>query len=495
MASSDGQGPIVATRDGDGQSPAPSSGADGTLAAGSRFGRYSIARLIGSGGMGSVYEAQHTDLKKRVAIKILHPTYAANEEIQTRFLREGEAASRIRHAHVVDMTDFGVTDGTPFLVMEYLEGESLAARIKREPLLTPTEVADVMVPVCAAVGAAHDEGVIHRDLKPENIFLSRSRQGEMVPKVVDFGVCKLNDQGVVNSLTATNSLIGSPAYMSPEQIRSNKNTTPSVDQYALGVIMYECLAGRKPFVAESLFEIMGLIVQGDCPPPSELRPELPKDLEAVVLRAMHKDSAARFESVHKLGAALVPFASPRTQALWASTFGLTPVARITPSPEPPAASPVPPVPAATRGASERDGASGTLAQSARAIDAVPVAPPARGTSRNLWIGLAVLGAALGVGGMLMAHRAQDGTPVAATRGATATAGDRFRAHVEVQPASARIELDGAAAGTGTFERTFTRDGQAHTLRFSADGYREQTVRFQDQAPPATVRLEAAPGGS
>ena len=182
--------------------------------------------------------------------------------------------------------------------------------------------------------------------------------------------------------------------------------------------MYECLTGRKPFVAESLFEIMGLIVQGECPPPSATRPEIPKDFEAVVLKAMHKDAPERFESVHKLGAALVPFAGPRTQALWASTFGLTPVARITAAPEAPAA-PVPATPAPATpvvAPASGDAGSATLAQSARAIDAVPAAPRSGSGSKVAWIGMAVFGAALGVGGMLMKPLDEDSTTVAANRG-------------------------------------------------------------------------------
>jgi serine/threonine protein kinase len=171
------------------------------LAPGTMLGRYEVRRQIGRGGMGAVYEAVHRDLKKRVALKVLSVALAANEEAKQRFLREGEAASRIRHPHVVDVTDVGTDGALTYLVMEFLEGEDLSRRISRGALTTQ-EAADIMLPVLAGVGAAHDEGVIHRDLKPENIFLARARHSSAVqPKVLDFGVSKLTGGAGVMALT------------------------------------------------------------------------------------------------------------------------------------------------------------------------------------------------------------------------------------------------------------------------------------------------------
>src|SRR5688500_6866466 len=187
------------------------------LQPGTKFGRYSIVRRLGTGGMGAVYEGLHPTLKKRVAIKVLHRRYADSELAVARFMREGEAASRIQHPNVVDVFDVGLETGMPYLVMEYLEGESLGALIDRIGRLEPQQTADVMLPVCAAVAAAHEAGVIHRDLKPENIFLAKARLGAAEPKVLDFGISKVTGEIGQLALTGTAAFLGSPYYVSPEQ--------------------------------------------------------------------------------------------------------------------------------------------------------------------------------------------------------------------------------------------------------------------------------------
>src|SRR5215471_13597647 len=286
------------------------------LAPGTVLGRYEIGRQLGRGGMGAVYEAVHRDLKKRVAVKVLFGALAANEEAKQRFLREGEAASRIRHPHVVDVTDVG-SDGTrSYLVMELLEGEDLAARLDRGPL-TPEDAADILLPVIAGVAAAHDEGVVHRDLKPENIFLSRPRHGGIVPKVLDFGVSKVAGDG---RLTGSAATFGTPYYMPPEQLRGARQADHKSDQYALGVVLYECVVGRRPFEAENIYAMLRAIGDGDYPPPRAIRPDLPEALEAVIVRAMNMDPARRFPSLKHMGAALLPFASETSRLLWADTF-------------------------------------------------------------------------------------------------------------------------------------------------------------------------------
>src|SRR5580692_10421363 len=186
-----------------------------TLAPGTELGRYQIVRLMGRGGMGAVYEATHRDLKKRVAIKTLHPAVAATPGARARFLREGEAASRIRHPNVVDVTDVAAEGSIAYLVMEFLEGEDLSSLLERAGALPFSESVDLLLPVFAAISVAHDEGVIHRDLKPENIFLSQSRHGGAEPKVLDFGISKLSSSGGGNTLalTGTGASMGTPYYV------------------------------------------------------------------------------------------------------------------------------------------------------------------------------------------------------------------------------------------------------------------------------------------
>src|SRR3954468_11697595 len=205
----------MATGSGQGGGPAQPVQAEGQgpdfLAPGTVLGRYEIRRQLGRGGMGAVYEAIHRDLKKRVAVKVLMASLATNEEARARFLREGEAASRIRHPHIVDVTDVGTEGNLSYLVMEFLEGEDLSGRLGRSGPLSVQEAADIMLPVCAGLGAAHDEGVIHRDLKPENIFLARPRHGGVQPKVLDFGISKVAGSSPgATALTGTAATFGTP---------------------------------------------------------------------------------------------------------------------------------------------------------------------------------------------------------------------------------------------------------------------------------------------
>ena len=287
----------------------------GVLRPGTVFGRYVITRLIGRGGMGCVYEAEHAQLKKRVALKTLHPEHARSDVTRSRFLREGEMAARIRHPNVVDVTDVGVEGDTPYLVMEYLEGGDLAGFIARTPPLTEQGIVDLMLPIVSAVHAAHRHGIVHRDLKPENIFLSTNRFGLLEPKLVDFGISK--SAGLTDGrLTQTKDLIGTPYYMSPEQLNGAKQVDALSDQYSLGVILYELSARVPPFQAEELFPLMQAIVAGQHVPLAVARPDLPPDFCAAVERALHKDRHARFETVADLGRALLKYASPGLQMTW-----------------------------------------------------------------------------------------------------------------------------------------------------------------------------------
>jgi serine/threonine protein kinase len=286
------------------------------LAPGTALGRYVIERLLGEGGMGAVYLGRHVDLGKSVAIKTLHVQYSLNNEVRARFVREGQSASRIRHPNVVDVYDVAVADHIPYLVMELLDGEDLAHLLKREGPLHPTRVVDIMLPAIAAVAAANDLGIVHRDLKPENVFLAVERN-TLKPKVVDFGISKVIDQENNNALTGTSALLGTPYYMSPEQATGAKYLDHRTDQYSLGVIVYECLTARKPIEDATLYSLMHKIVTGDFPPPRQLQPSIPEELERIVLRAMSRDPAQRFASTRELGRALLPFASDRQRSLYA----------------------------------------------------------------------------------------------------------------------------------------------------------------------------------
>jgi eukaryotic-like serine/threonine-protein kinase len=293
----------------------PSASRDAELPPGTVLGSYAIQRVVGRGGMGIVYEATHRELGKRAAVKVTLPQFALREEIRTRFLREGRAASRIRHRHVVDVYDLGTVGHSPYLVMEYLEGETLGALLKREGRLSGQRVTDLMIPVLCALRVAHELGIIHRDLKPDNIFLSSERGGPVVPKIVDFGISKILAEDRSRGLTNAAALLGSPHYISPEQAEDARSIGAGTDQYAVAVIMYEACVGLRPFRGDSLLTVLTAIVLGNAPSPRASVPDLPEELEAIIMRGMQKDPADRFPSVGAMGRALLPFASERVRLM------------------------------------------------------------------------------------------------------------------------------------------------------------------------------------
>ena len=279
-----------------------------------RFGAYEIVRSIGRGGMAEVFEARHVELGTRVAIKTMHPTIAADTSAVRRMLREGRAAASIHHPHVVEILDVGTEKGTPFLVMELLDGEDLGRRLARSGPMAVVDLVDLVLPVIAGVAAAHDAGIVHRDLKPSNVVLAR-RHRAIEAVVVDFGISK-SVHPTVDGGTASRVVAGTPQYMAPEQVRGTSEVAPHCDQYALGVLLYECATGGTPFWGEDPYELLHAIMTASVVPPSELRPGIPRELDAAIRRALARDAAARFPSVRALGAALLPLASPAARATW-----------------------------------------------------------------------------------------------------------------------------------------------------------------------------------
>jgi serine/threonine-protein kinase len=284
------------------------------------LGKYQIVRQLGQGGMGAVFEAVHTGIGKAVALKTMNPALASDPRSEERFLREAEAASRLEHPHVVGVTDFGSDAGVIYLVMELLRGEDLANLIARAPAgLETAFVADVMLATCAGVFAAHESGLVHRDLKPQNIFLSQTALGELLPKVLDFGISKMVNRADGHSLTHSGSVMGTTHYLSPEQVQGAPLDGRS-DEYALGVILYECVTGRRPHDGETLYAIMRSISEGRFAPPRALRPDLSPQFEAVILRAMAIRADDRFPSVHALGRALLGLASQKGRVVWTDYY-------------------------------------------------------------------------------------------------------------------------------------------------------------------------------
>jgi eukaryotic-like serine/threonine-protein kinase len=278
-----------------------------TLGLGERVGQYRLCREIGNGAMSTVYEAEHVALGKRIALKRMHPHLAVNATAAARFLREGKAATQIRSPHVVEVFDVGVEGGVPYMILELLEGVDLAAFLRVRRKIPLGELADLMVPLACAVCAAHDAGVVHRDLKPSNVFLTRG-EGRISPIILDFGISKLTGDDE-RDLTASEALLGTVHYMSPEQTRGASKASARSDQYALGVMLYECATGAKPFAGSTPYAVMHAIVSARLVPPSVLEPILPTEFDQVVSRAMHRDPDQRFPSARDLGVALLAWAT------------------------------------------------------------------------------------------------------------------------------------------------------------------------------------------
>ena len=272
-------------------------------------GKYKLVRLLGSGGMGEVYEAQHSIIGRRFAIKFLHPLLAGNSEVVARFQREAQAAGSLENENIAAVVDAGTADdGAPYLVMEYLDGEDLAHLLVRGGPLPVPRAAYIVIQACRGLAAAHSRGIVHRDLKPENLFICKRNDGSDLVKVLDFGIAKLHTGRAGTGLTQTGTTMGTPFYMSMEQARGAKEVDQRTDIYALGVILYEILSGAKPHPGESYNEILYHVLTQEPAPLDSIRSGLPPGLSAVVQKAMAREAADRYASAADLMEELILFA-------------------------------------------------------------------------------------------------------------------------------------------------------------------------------------------
>ncbi len=281
---------------------------------GSVVDKYTLVRLLGQGGMGAVYEARHAKLARRVGIKFLLPELATNREVLRRFENEAKAAGGLEHPNLVAVTDVGTaTDGAPYLVMEYLEGEDCSKLLRRMGPLPVPRATDIVVQACRGLAVAHRASIVHRDLKPENLFITDAGDGTDLLKVLDFGIAKLRptDASVV---TGTGATFGTAFYMSPEQARGAGDVDPRTDVWSLGVVLYELLTGRKPFQGEQFLQVIYQILSVEPPPASSVRPGLPAKLSEIIERAMVKEADDRLPSVLELAEVLLPFAGRTSNA-------------------------------------------------------------------------------------------------------------------------------------------------------------------------------------
>jgi len=275
---------------------------------GQKFGNYQAISLLGEGGMGAVYLAEHPGIGRRVAVKVLHRNYIQDENLLARFLNEARAANAIRHPNIIEILDSGtIADGTPFLVMELLEGESLGTRIRRIGALSLPVAVEFAYQTASALGAAHKKGIVHRDLKPDNLYIINDphEPARERIKVLDFGIAKLQQGSTTDSVkTRTGTLMGTPIYMSPEQCRGTRTVDHRSDIYSLGIIFFEMLVGQPPFVSEGFGELVNMHLNVAAPAPSSQNPAVPPAIDAIVLKMLAKDPAARYADMAELQIAL-----------------------------------------------------------------------------------------------------------------------------------------------------------------------------------------------
>ncbi len=284
-------------------------------------GRYRMLEQIGQGGMGSVWRAEHTSLKTPVAVKLLNPKLANDASLRARFLREAQSAAALQSVHIVRILDHGVDDDIPYIAMEYLHGESLRSRLHRGGALSQGAAARIFAGVCRGIARAHRAGIVHRDLKPDNIFITKDDELGEIAKVVDFGIAKLLDDAKLGDgdateglATQTGTVLGTPYYMSPEQLRGRKTIDGRSDLWSLSVIAFECMTGARPFVADAIGELVLTICSKPPPIPSEVA-TVPAGFDAWFARGVGVEPDDRYQTIHELAKALAGVLAPGDQWL------------------------------------------------------------------------------------------------------------------------------------------------------------------------------------
>jgi serine/threonine-protein kinase len=278
-------------------------------------GKYRVERVLGVGGMGVVVAAHHVQLDERVALKFLLPEMLAKLDLVARFLREARAAVKIKNEHVARVIDVGELDnGSPYIVMEYLEGQDLAGRLSEHGPLAVEQAVDFVLQACEALADAHALGIVHRDLKPANLFCIQRSDGQLALKVLDFGISKMTTPGTLgHDMTKSTALLGSPFYMSPEQMEFSKGVDSRTDIWSLGVVLFELLTGRRPFQATAVTELAIKVRNEPAPLLRAFRFDAPTGLEEIVARCLEKDRSRRYANVGELAVTLGPFGPKHAQ--------------------------------------------------------------------------------------------------------------------------------------------------------------------------------------
>ena len=477
---------------------------------GQRFGNYRATALLGEGGMGAVYLAEHPSIGRQVAIKVLRSELGHDEQALARFINEARAANSIRHPNIIEILDSGVTDnGISYLVMELLRGESLTSRIKRRGRLSPQEAVTLVMQTASALGAAHAKGIVHRDLKPDNLFVvpDEANPGREHIKVLDFGIAKLQAAGPGASVkTRTGALMGTPVYMSPEQCLGTKEVDWRSDIYSLGAILYELLTGKPPFLSEGFGALLNMHLNQPPRPPRQIEPTIPPGLELAVLKMLAKKPEDRFQSMAEVQsglAAAVGF-TPAPYALSQSAVDVQKALQATVS-APTGQDLALEHTTLSNTAGERLASAGTTVRTRSGYFKIVVAVAAAVVVAALAIRLVRQGGRTSVpAGPRVTQTALVPTappPVATVPGAAVP--KRVRVHLESLPTGARIVRDSDSVVLGTTPEDMELESSPRPLRvrLTLDGYLPAT---EDIALDADVRAtyalapvkkeEARPGG-
>ncbi len=430
-------------------------------------GKYRVDGVLGAGGMGIVVSATHLALEEPVALKFMTLDEGRGDSVsRARFLREAKAARKLTSAHVARVFDVGqLATGEPYIVMELLAGDDLARHLRLHGRLSAAETVRYMLQVCDAIREAHALGIVHRDLKPQNLFLASRPGGAAMIKVLDFGIAKsIEPEPGDPSLTTSQNVVGSPVYMSPEQLRASKHVDERTDIWSLGVIMFELLIGKVPFVGDSVLELGMRIMTVPAPSLVDLRSEVPAGLADVVQRCLEKDPDARFSSVSALASALRPFSDVSHRSL--------PFADTTSEVGPPSAM-------------EGRNTGGEFARTRS------VTPPSGARART-WALVGAGSVALALVVAALARHSGAAAPAAVVAPATPARAPApeptFHIEFRVSPPAATVRLDDEPASPSPFVRDLPRDGRAHRIAVEADGFAPTTLSFRDVAPGPSVTL-------
>ena len=453
--------------------------------------RYRIGRLLGEGGMGQVYEAQHLNINKRFAIKLLRPEIVSNKEAVARFRQEAWSASSIGHENIVEIDDFAtLPNGSVYLAMEYLQGQALSDRMRALPPVALDEALGVLMQVCRGLAAAHDKGIVHRDMKPENVFLAE-KQGRVIAKILDFGIAKVSGAEGSQSLTRTGTIFGTPHYMSPEQALG-RPLDHRTDIYSVGVIMYELFTGRVPFEAESFMGILTKHITVEPVAPRLMSPDrqiLP-EVEAVILRAMAKEVADRYQTMAELLAQLNELAEVHAPNVLRVAPGAI-SAQI--STQMPAS-----MPSGLR--------AGAPHPSGPRRPAVPPSTPdvtsGRRSRAGVWIGVLVAAAGVVSAVVLLANEPASPEPVARSAGAgkppmpvvkpEVPAAKDVTILVDTEPSRAEIARNGVRFGD-TPANVILAGGKSESIVLRKAGYVTETITLRDSGEARRiVRLAHVP---